>query len=154
MYTLPPDVQAEIQRQFKLTEDQSRRIIHTVIDQIISKTLSDGCCIIRSFGKFLAYKTFSIRTNRQMPRFKFKLTPSLTRKLNSDKYLIDHLEIQSKCEFNENHEEICKSKRELRDSNYVAQAEATKLGKKKSKEKIAATDILSMLEDDDFDDEE
>ena len=77
MYYLPKDIELELQRKFPDTHVTS--IVNDIFQMMIDKIFNDGYCLIRRFGKFYAFNTFSSRKGKQVVRFKFKPSSTLLR---------------------------------------------------------------------------
>lgn len=141
MFTIPEDAEIELQRKFPNAPIQ--QIIQYLVHLLLYKTLTDGACTIRSFGKFVAFKTRSNRTGQDVIRFKFKPSITLINKLKMDQYTLNNIPVKAAVPFNENNEDKTKDKKSQRKANIVASIEAQKLEKKKTSENV----VLSIIND-------
>lgn len=143
MLKLSEDIVLDIKKKFPNSDVE--HIIPYLFDAIIQKTLRDGACTIREFGKFISYGRTSGKTYQKTIRFKFRIATSLIKKLNSDKYWLNRIPVEAKLEFNEEHEKKCQDKRQIRDQNIKAINEAEKLSNKKTIQNINTHNILDIL---------
>lgn len=105
MYKLPPDVEDDLQQ--KYPDTPVPMFVQDLFQSILRKTLLDGSCTIRSFGKFVAFVCFSGIHYRKIVRFKFRISLSLSSKIKTDEYLLENLPIQSQVNFVESNQEKC-----------------------------------------------
>lgn len=147
MYKLSPDIMISLKKQFP--DSNIEAIVQYLIMSIIQKTLSDGSCHIREFGKFVAFGSISTKCNKKVIRFKFKPSVTLIEKFNMDQYLIESIPVKAKLEFNESHEEKCRDKQDIKKSNLIAQNEAEKLGYNKTLQNLNKHEILDILNNND-----
>lgn len=147
MFKLPEDVENDLK--LKYPNFPVRNFVNSLFQSIIEKSTSDGSCGIRELGKFLSFVTYSSRLGKDVIRFKFKVTPALNEKIRTDEYLIKNLPIKAKNPFSKKNEESCISRREQRDANFVAQKEASILGKEKTSERITKDIINGVIKDSD-----
>lgn len=143
MFKVPEDVQTELTK--KYPNVYVKDFINDLFRLILEKTLKDSGCSIREFGKFLAFKTFSTRSGKEVIRFKFNIAHSLRTKLKDDDYLLKNLPVKAKNEFNKKNEEICKNFQDQRKSNIEAQKEAKVLEKERTQENLAREHILNII---------
>ena len=146
MFKISEDVELKLKE--KYPDLNIRQFIHDFIQALLDKALSDGSVSIREFGKFLAFVTYSKRVGKNLVRFKFKPTFSLTSKLNSDQYLLENLPVKTPASFTKDHEAKCKDKKEQRQDNFKAMQEAQQLGRKRTQENLAKDEIMKILNDD------
>lgn len=144
MYKLPADIQDKLQQDYP--EVNIEDIIHKMFTMILEKTTADGTTTIREFGKFMAFKIFSTRTQKETVRFKFRITSSLTNKLNNDDFISQNLTTKEANQFTDKHEEKCKTKRDQKRKNYEMIQEANKKSKETTQEHLARERILDILE--------
>lgn len=125
-------------------------IIQYLFMEILQKTITDGSCHIREFGKFVAFQTYSNKLNKHVIRYKFKPSTALLNKLNNDAYLFKKIPVKSKVPFTEENKQICHDKQNNKQLNSNAYVEAERLGSKKSSntDKIVVdeTNIEEILE--------
>lgn len=142
MYKLSPDVVENIKKKFP--DSPIEKIIQYMFMEIVEKSITDGSCYIREFGKFVAFQTYSTKKKRTVIRFKFRPSVALLNKLNNDDYLLENIPVKSQIPFTEEHEQMCsQTNKEL---NLAAANEAEKLGKTKSIENLNRQDILDLLD--------
>lgn len=146
MFRLPEDIELELQKKFPNAPIQT--IIQFTFQAILDKTLRDGSCSIRDFGKFLSFKTRSNRIGRDVVRFKFKISNALSVKLKNDQYIFNNIPIKAANIFTENHENKTKDRKDQSKANISAAKEAEKLGKKKTEEHLVLNIIQDMISKD------
>lgn len=144
MYKLSEDIEAELQKKFQNVHIPT--LVQYIFQTMIEKTLRDGSCSIREFGKFVSFRTRSNKIGQDIVRFKFKLSNNLSAKLRADPYLLDTVPVKASSVFNINHEQNVKNKKEQRQQNIMAQKEAVKLGKEKTKSQLATNEILNIMD--------
>lgn len=145
MFKLPKDVHDELQRRYPTYNIEE--LIHNIFDVILKKAVEDGACTIREFGKFMAFKTFSGRVQKEVPRFKFRITNALLDKLQKDSYTMQNMIQQKANKFTKEHEKKCEGGKEQRELNIATQNLAMQTEKKRTIDKIARQEIMSILED-------
>ena len=143
MYKLPTDVEVELQKKFQNVHIPT--IVQYVFQTILEKSLKDGSCSIREFGKFISFRTRSNKIGQDVIRFKFKLSNTLGNKLKVDQYLLDNMPIKATCIFAEENEERTIDKKEQKQANVQAQKEAERLGKEKTKSQLATNEVLDIM---------
>ncbi|MFW6242607.1 MAG: hypothetical protein ACOC2W_00450 [bacterium] len=143
MYRLTEDIVLDLKQKF--TEDNIEQIIQHIFMYILEKTLKDGSCHIREFGKFIAFKSYSNRIHRSVIRFKFKPSMALMSKLNNDEYILNNIPVKSKIPFNEEHAEKCKNSKDKRQLNIDAQNEADRLGKQRTIQNVNTKNIIDII---------
>jgi len=141
VFRLPEDAELELQKKFPNAPIQ--QITQYMFQLILHKTLTDGSCSIRGFGKFISFKTISNRIGRDVIRFKFKISNALIGKLKTDQYTLNNIPVKATNIFNSRHENNTKDKKEQSQANTVASKEAEKLGKKKTEERV----VLNIIND-------
>lgn len=146
MFRLPEDAELELQKKFPNAPIQ--QITQYLFQLILHKTLNDGACSIRSFGKFISFKTRSNRVGQDVIRFKFKISNALINKLRNDKYVLNNIPIKAVNIFAETHENKTKDKKFQSKANTTASKEAEKLGKKKTEERVVFNIINDMISKD------
>lgn len=144
MFKLPEDVEIELQKKF--VNAHIPTLVQYIFQGILDKTLKDGSCSIREFGKFISFKTKSNKMGQEVIRFKFKLSNTLANKLRIDQYLLDNMPVKATNVFTEGHEERTKDKKVQSKANVSAQKEAEKLGKEKTKSNLVTNEILSIMD--------
>ncbi len=144
-YSLPDDIENKLKRRFP--NAPIKQIADEIFDEVVNKTITDGACAIRQLGKFVCYKTKSSKTSQDVIRFKFRISPTFDKSLKTDDYHLLNMPIRAKVPFSEQHEEVCKNKRDLRDANIEAQREAEKLGKINTKKNLVTDEVERILDD-------
>lgn len=143
MIRIPEDLEIALQK--KYPDTYIKAIIQNLFQMIFEKTLKDGSCHIREFGKFVAFKTNSVRIGREVIRFKFKISPSLENKIKIDEFLLTNIPVKATVPFTEKHEEICKDKKDIRDANVKAFHESAAIGAENTKKQIVLEEVNSIL---------
>ena len=143
MYRLPEDLETELQKKFVNTHIPT--IVQYIFQGLLEKTLKDGSCSIRGFGKFLSFRTRSNRIDQEVIRFKFKMTNTLGNKLKSDQYLLENMPVKALNVFSTEHEEKTKNKKLQHNANMAAQKTAEKLGREKTKSQLATNEIMDIV---------
>ncbi|HOD61964.1 MAG TPA: hypothetical protein PKG96_07680 [Bacilli bacterium] len=146
MFRLPEDAELEIQKKFPNAPIQ--QITQYLFQLILHKTLNDGACPVRGFGKFVSFKTRSNRVGQDVIRFKFKISNALINKLKNDQYMLNNIPVKAVNVFAEMHENKTKDKKPQSKANIDASKEAEKLGKKKTEERIVLNIINDMISKD------
>jgi len=134
MYKISEDIEKDLEK--KYPNVPVRNFINSLIQLIIDKTTSDGACSIREFGKFISFATYSTRNKKNVLRFKFKPTPVFNNKIKYDEFLIRNHPVKAKNQFTETNMENCLRKKDIRDSNFIASQEASKIGKEMTFDKL------------------
>ncbi len=145
MYTLPEDLEYDIQKKFQNVH--VRELVDHIFRAILNKTLNDGSCQIRELGKFTAYKTRSAKTGSDVVRFKFRTSTTLDKKIKNDPYYLKNVPARANVVFGEQNEKICKDKRSITQANLMAEKEAERIGRSKTKKQIVAHEIDTILSD-------
>jgi nucleoid DNA-binding protein len=143
VYRLPEDLEAELQKKFANAHIPT--IVQYIFQGLLEKTLRDGSCSIREFGKFVSFRTRSNRIGQEVIRFKFKMTTTLGNKLKIDQYILDNMPVKATNVFSSEHEEKTKNKKLQQKANITAQKAAEKLGKEKTKSNLVTNEILSIV---------
>lgn len=146
MFKVPQDIIDDLQKKYPKYDIES--FIHDIFDKILNKTLYDGSCLVRELGKFSAFKTYSTKLSKETPRLKFKTSNSLVSKLRDDQYVLDHLAVQDKAPYTEAHEEVCKTKRHIRDNRTSLLSEASKKGHAGTQDKLVRKEVLKLIDED------
>jgi hypothetical protein len=147
MFNLPKDIEKDLIE--KYPDIPIKSIVNSLFQRIIEKTLNDGSCTIRSFGKFISFVTFSGKLGRDVVRFKFKLSPTFNKKIRDDDYLIKTHNVRARNTFGEIEKEriiddiIQKRKIE----NAKAVIEAGKQGSMKTRERLIEKTLKEMIVD-------
>ena len=145
MFKLSEDIVLELKRKFPETPIES--FIQHLFSSMLEKTLKDGSCHIREFGKFCSYQTKSSRLNSDVVRFKFKISSTLIKKINNDHYFKKVVPIKAQVPFTPEHEKACSDKREIYLNNKEAENEAFKLGREKTDKNVSRQTITELLGD-------
>lgn len=144
MYKLPADVETELQKKFPNVHIPT--LVQYIIHSIFEKSLIDGSCSIRGFGKFISFKTTSGRSGRDVIRFKFKISNTLNNKLKTDQYLLDNIPIKASNLFTSDHEKKTENKKSQQNANTKALKEAEKLGREKTRNKLVTNEVISIMD--------
>ena len=145
MYHLPEDLVKHLQGKYPNVHVKS--LVPSLFQAILEKTLTDGSCLIRGFGSFVAYKTYSNKIGRDVIRFKFKPSQALDRKLKTDDYLLDNMPVQAKRAFDEKHAKKCEAHQEQKSYNIEAQKEAVQLGNERTRDKLILDEVIKAIND-------
>ena len=105
MYKLPLDIEKDLQEKYPDTPVEM--FVQDLFQAILRKSLLDGSCTVRSFGKFISYVCFSGIHYRKIVRFKFRISLALSNKIKMDEYLLENLPVQSQVNFGESNKEKC-----------------------------------------------
>ena len=143
MIRLPEDLEEELVK--KYPDANVRSIIQALFTGMMEKALKDGCCNVREFGKFEAYKTTSTKLGAEVIRFKFKISPALEKKIKFDEYLLNNAPVRAKVPFTEQHQLKCNQ--EIKKSNIEASREASQLGIQRTKEKMMTSLVKDLIND-------
>lgn len=144
MYKLPEDLEIELQKKFQNAHIPT--LVQYIFQGILEKTLRDGSCSIREYGKFLSFKTRSNKIGQDVIRLKFKISNTLNNKLRSDRYLLDNIPVKAINVFSDKHEQNTKDKKIQQTANVLAQKTAEKLGKEKTKSQLVTNEILNIMD--------
>ena len=150
-FKLPPDLRFELQKEFPEIK-KIDRVVNTIFEKILNKTIQDGACTITRFGSFIAYKSHSRRKCKIVPRFKFSPSRIVLRDIQNDPYIMNQIpeygsipKIELNEYFDENEHRGGDARREADKINRSA-------ARKKSAERKAQDEISSILEES-FEDE-
>ncbi|HQF36719.1 MAG TPA: hypothetical protein PLL26_03730 [Candidatus Dojkabacteria bacterium] len=144
MFKLPLDVEMDLQKKFQNAHIPT--LVQYIFQAILEKTLKDGSCSVREFGKFITFRTRSNKIGQDVIRFKFKISNTLSNKLKTDQYLLDNMPVKAPTVFTTEHEEKTKNKKEQQKLNITAQKTAEKLGKEKTKSNLVTNEIISIMD--------
>jgi len=144
MFKLPPDLEADLQKKFQNAHIPT--LVQYIFQAILEKSLKDGSCSIREFGKFITFRTRSNKIGQDVIRLKFKIANTLGNKLRIDPYLLDNIPVKAATVFTPEHEEKTRDKKPQQKANITAQKEAEKLGKIKTKDHLATNEIISIMD--------
>lgn len=142
-YKLPPDIEQMLQKQYK--DLPIPAIVDTMFSLIVHKVTTDSSCTIREFGKFLAFVTHSEKLGKDTVRFKFKLSAALRQKMKKDEFLLNNLPVKAQTQFTDQHADKVKDKQGRKQANLVASAQAGKITKDRTDERIVADHIRDIL---------
>lgn len=142
-YSLPEELENILKREFPQTP--IKNIVHRLFELIVGKTTQEGSCHIRQFGKYLAYKTYSTKTGKNVIRFKYKISSSLNGLISEDDYILNNIPSKTSAVFDEQNEEVCKDKKDSRKANLDAQRLANKFGKEGTKKKVVEDEVMNIL---------
>ena len=144
MFRLPEDLEIELQKKFQNAHIPT--LAQYIFQAILEKTLHDGSCSIREFGKFVSFRTRSNKIGQDVIRFKFKMSNTLGNKLKIDQYLLENMPVKAAVVFTTEHEQKTKDKKIQQNANITAQKAAEKLGKTRTQSKLATNEILSIMD--------
>jgi hypothetical protein len=150
MYKLPEDIEQQLQAKYG-THVHIPSLVHFLFQAILEKTIHDGACHIREFGKYIVFKTESSRHPGETVRFKFRISASLDKKLKTDQYLIQNIPVKAKVPFTEKHEIKVLDKKETKFYNYQAGQDANKHANKMTRDNVQKFEIQKVLEGTDDD---
>lgn len=143
MYRLPADVEIELQKKFQNVHVPT--LVQYIFQAILEKSLSDGSCSVREFGKYICFKTRSNKTGQDVIRLKFKISNTLSNKLKIDQYILNNIPVKAATIFTPEHEEKTKNKKLQQKANITAQKEAERLGRTKTKSQLATNEIIDIM---------
>jgi len=143
VFRISEDIETELQKKFK--DIHIPTLIQYIFQSILEKSLKDGSCSIREFGKFVTYRTRSGKIGQDVVRFKFKISNTLNNKLKIDQYLLDNVPVKAKCIFTKEQEQKIKDKQDQKKANVLAQKEAERLGKNKTKSNNVTNEIENIM---------
>jgi len=146
MYDLPKDIVNNLSK--KYPNINIEKLFRDILEEILEKTFTDGACTIRTFGKFIAYQTYSTRLNKNLCNFKFRPGVTFKKRIQEDEYLLNNLPFKSKASFTEKHEQSCQRFQDQKQINYENRKLTEKYEKKRTREKLAKIEILNILEED------
>ncbi len=89
-FRLPPDILSTLKKEYPDIKN-IEIVVDKIFELIFKKTISDGACAITRFGNFFAFKVFSKRMGKIVPRFKFSMSRALRHMLSDDKYLMEQI---------------------------------------------------------------
>ncbi len=144
MIKVSEEIEKELEKKYPNTD--IKNIIENLFKCIIEKTLKDGSCNIREFGKFTSFKTYSKKLECDVVRMKFRLSNSIENKIKKDKYLLGIVAAKAKVPFTEEHQAKCNNDVKL--ANVQANLDASKIGKQVKKDREMNNLILDILESD------
>lgn len=144
MFKINSDIMINLKKKFPNVDVEN--VIQYLFMEILQKTIMDGSCHIREFGKFVAFGTYSQKLNKNVVRFKFRPSMAMVNKLNNDQFVLNNVPVKSKIPFNEQHEQNCQNKRHIKDLNTQAEHEADKMGHQKTLQNTNVYEIIDLLE--------
>jgi hypothetical protein len=144
VFKIPEDLEVNLKKKFPDIHIQT--LVHYIVSAILEKTLKDGSCSIREFGKFITFRTRSNKIGQDVIRFKFKISNTLNNKLRSDQYLLDNVPVKVQTPFTQDNEEKTKDKKDQQQLNIQAQKEAEKLGRDKIMSNLVTNEIKDIME--------
>jgi nucleoid DNA-binding protein len=143
VFKIPQDLEETLKKKFPDVHIQT--VVHYVIQAILEKSLKDGSCSIREFGKFITFRTRSNKIGQDVIRFKFRISNTLNNKLRVDQYLLENIPVKVQTPFTEENEEKTKDKKEQQQLNIAAQKEAEKLGKEMTMSNLVTNEIMNIM---------
>jgi len=143
MHRLPDELENELQKKFPNVH--IRKLVDLIFRMTLEKALKDGSCYIREFGRFSTYKVKSTKLGKDVIRFKFRISTTLDKKIKTDQYYLDNIPASSNYLFGEKNENICKDKKNQREANVVAEKEAEKIGRDRTKKHVLTDEISNIL---------
>lgn len=84
-YKLPEEIFQKLKD--KYSDVDLKNLVNDIFEEIRDKSIQDGSCLIKNFGCFYTYKTFSSRKGSYVPRFKFRISRAFEKKFSSDSYI-------------------------------------------------------------------
>ncbi len=142
-YKLPADIEQLLQKQYK--DLPIPAIVDTMFSLIVHKVTTDSSCTIREFGKFIAFVTHSEKMGRDTVRFKFKLSAALRQKMKRDDFLLSNLPVKAQVKFSDENASKVKNRQDQKQANLEASAEAGRVTKAKTDERIVADHIRDII---------
>ncbi len=146
MYRIPKDVEIEMQRLYPDLDIPT--LVHQLFTKLIEKTFNDGACSIRELGKFISFKAYSSKLNREIVKLKFKIATSLIKRIRFDDFLLNSLPLQGVSEFSDKHKKACLNKEAQKAANQSVYSQATQSEKEKTQDRLGKLEILKVLEED------
>lgn len=142
MFILSEDIEIKLQK--KYPDIHIKSIIDDIFREIIEKTIKDGSTVIKGFGKFVSYASYSGKLDTDVIRFKFKASNAFMGKIKKDEYLLNNA-IKPAKRFIGN--KLTDRTGEIRKENLENMKTSLTSGNEKTKEKLALYQIESLLED-------
>lgn len=141
MFELPFDIEDQLQK--KYPDVHIRSLIQSLFQLILNKTIEDGNCTIRGFGRFSCYKAYSSRTKKTVPRLKFKISSRLSSRMINDQYILSKLKVKNniECDLDKFDEESI----QVRDNNFSNKINSSSIGNKKANEAKITNTILTII---------
>ncbi len=90
MFKVPIEILVELKREFPDVPN-IEVILDKTFEKIFKKTIRDGSCAITRLCTFFAYKAFSNRLHKIVPRFKFSVSRALRKNLAEDSYTVNQI---------------------------------------------------------------
>ena len=153
-YSVTADIVAELTKKYG-SNIEVEHFIQDLFTSIVNKTLNEGGCGIRGLGSFASFVTYSGKSNKNVVRFKFKLSNAFRKRITNDEYLLNNLPVKSQYAFSEVNESKCNH--ELKLENIRTTKEAMRFGKAKEdefKHSQLVLDLINDLKNNDIDDED
>jgi hypothetical protein len=141
-YRLPEEIENALQKEFP--QVAIKKLVNRLFELVTDKTIYEGGCHIRQFGKFIAYPVYSTRTGKKVVRFKYRISASLTNAIK-DTYVINNIPSKPSAAFDAQNEEKCKDKKDHRQLNIKSQQYASKVGKETTKKKIVEDEVINII---------
>lgn len=92
-YKVPFSIEKKLKEQYSNID--VGKFINDLFNLIHEKSISEGSCLIYNFGRFFSYKHFSNTKCKFQPRFKFKVSRALIKKMCDDPYILDQISLTS-----------------------------------------------------------
>lgn len=92
-YKVPLSIENKLKKEYP--EINVSKFINELFNMIHEKSITDGSCLIYNFGRFFSFKHFSSAKCKFQPRFKFKVSRALIRKMGEDPYILDQISLTS-----------------------------------------------------------
>lgn len=140
MFKVPTDIVLELKKEFPNVPVE--QFIDKLFDKIFKKTITLGSCAVTRLGTFFAYKAFSNRIHKIVPRFKFSISRALRTKIVKDDYIIE--QIPETRESDERMAIIAETMKQIKEK------EVKKRVSKKRKPKKTPQDVISEILDEGF----
>jgi len=142
LFKLPPDIIISLRREFPEAKHIDE-IVNSALEKIFQKAISDGACTIKRFGCFFAYKAYSKRLKKVVPRVKFALSRCMRKNLLEDRMIMDQIpEYRDRDSRMDDVENMNKTGARER---CMAESINKTMSKKKTQERVAQDEIASIL---------
>lgn len=89
-FRVPSDILCDMKNEFPEIKN-IELVIDKLFELIFKKTIVDGACSITRFGNFFAFKVFSKRVGKIVPRFKFAMSRAMRHILAADQYMMEQI---------------------------------------------------------------
>ena len=114
-FEIPDEIIQKLQKEYP--EAPVNLILQNFFQEMLNLIFKDGRCLIKRFGNFISFVTYSNRIGKKVIRFKFRPSATLMSKIRDDEYLLENLPVKSQAIFNEQNEEKCKKFKDIKKEN-------------------------------------